>query len=162
MDELPSVPADKNADASPADAVRADAGSATKSRDEVPFEVGLNAEVRRRITDGDTAQAIGSGDVPVLGTPQLLALAEAATVAATARRLPSGMTTVGACVHVEHLAPTGVGRTVAAQATLAAVEGRRLIFEVSVTDGPVVVARGHIDRVLVDRQAFVASAADPR
>ena len=32
------------------------------------------------VADTDTAMAMGSGDVPVLGTPRLLALAEAAAV----------------------------------------------------------------------------------
>ncbi|WP_229783332.1 thioesterase family protein [Pilimelia anulata] len=113
------------------------------------------------VSDRDTAQAIGSGDVPVLGTPQLLALAETATVAATARQLPSGMTTVGARVSIEHLAPVPVGRTISAHASLTAVRGRRLDFDVSVTAEATVVARGRIERVLLDRQSFVASAFDP-
>ncbi|WP_229789456.1 thioesterase family protein [Pilimelia terevasa] len=118
----------------------------------------MRARVGLTVSDRDTAQAVGSGDVPVLGTPQLLALAETASVAATARRLPSGMTTVGAVVSVEHLAPTPVGRTVSALASLTGVRGRRLYFDVSVTDGATVVARGRIERVLVDRRSFVAGA----
>jgi predicted thioesterase len=120
---------------------------------------GLTARVELTVTDTDTAQAVGSGDVPVLGTPRVLALAEAATVAATAARMPSGSTTVGTRVELDHRAATPVGRTVVAQARLAAVEGRRLHFEVSVSDGDETVAEGRVERVLVDRQRFVERAA---
>jgi predicted thioesterase len=119
---------------------------------------GLSARVELTVTDSDTAQSMGSGDVPVLGTPRVLALAEAATVAATATKLTPGTTTVGTRVELDHKAPTAVGRTVAAQAQLAKVDGRRLLFEVTVTDGAQVVAEGRVERVLVDRHKFVEKA----
>ncbi|MDG4782593.1 hotdog domain-containing protein [Micromonospora sp. WMMD961] len=125
---------------------------------EPAFAPGLTAQVELTVTDADTAQAVGSGDVPVLGTPRVLALAEAATVAATATGMPPGSTTVGTRVELEHLAPTVVGRTVRAQALLAAVDGRRLSFEVTVSDGDQTVARGRVDRIMVDRQRFVDRA----
>src|ERR671939_1418435 len=119
---------------------------------------GLMARVELRVSDGDTAQAVGSGDVPVLGTPRVLALVEAATVAATAHRLPPGATTVGTRVELDHRLPTPVGRTVRAEARLAKADGRRLTFEVSVRDGDEVVAEGRVERVVVDRQRFVRKA----
>ncbi|MET8091151.1 hotdog domain-containing protein [Micromonospora sp. NPDC005220] len=125
---------------------------------EPAFAPGLTAQVELTVTDADTAQAVGSGDVPVLGTPRVLALAEAATVAATATGMPPGSTTVGTRVELEHLAPTVVGRTVRAQALLATVDGRRLSFEVTVSDGDQTVARGRVDRILVDRERFVERA----
>ena len=73
--------------------------------------VGLTARVELTVTDADTAQTLGSGDVPVLGTPRVLALAEAATVLATTSRLPTGTTTVGTAVTLRHLAPTPIGGT---------------------------------------------------
>ncbi|MDH6462582.1 fluoroacetyl-CoA thioesterase [Micromonospora sp. A200] len=130
-----------------------------QEQSDTPFPIGLTARVELTVTDADTAQAVGSGDVPVLGTPRLLALAEAATVAATAAHLPAGSTTVGSRVELEHRAATPVGRTVVAQARLAEVAGRRLVFEVTVTDGGETVAEGRVERALVDRQRFVARAA---
>ncbi|MDG4831841.1 thioesterase [Solwaraspora sp. WMMD1047] len=129
----------------------------------------MTARVELTVTDSDTAQAVGSGDVPVLGTPRVLALAEAATVAATAARLPAGTTTVGVRIELEHRAATPIGRTVAALVRLAKVDGRRLLFEVTVAEvagsaaqqaaaGPVTVAEGRVERVLVDRQKFVERA----
>ncbi|MEH0936687.1 thioesterase family protein [Micromonospora psammae] len=125
---------------------------------DLPFPPGLTARVELTVSDADTAQAVGSGDVPVLGTPRVLALAEAATVAATAGRMPAGSTTVGVRVELEHLAATPVGRTVVAQARLAEADGRRLVFEVTVTDGGEQVARGRVERALVHRQRFVERA----
>jgi predicted thioesterase len=94
----------------------------------------------------------------VLGTPRVLALAEAATVAATARLLPGGITTVGTRAEVEHRAATPVGRRVTAVATLAKVDGRKLLFEVAVTDGESLVAEVRVERVVLDRQRFIAKA----
>ena len=122
------------------------------------FTPGLSARVELTVTDADTAQALGSGDVPVLGTPRVLALAEAATVVATARLLPGGLTTVGTRAEVEHRAPTPVGRLVTALATLAKVDGRKLLFEVVVRDGEDLVAEVRVERVILDRQRFIAKA----
>jgi len=116
---------------------------------------GLSARLELTVTDADTAQTLGSGDVPVLGTPRVLALVEAATVAATASRLGSGLTSVGTRVELEHLAATAVGRTVTAEAHLVDVDGRRLTFDVALHDGDRVAAKGRVERTVVDRQRFL-------
>lgn len=122
------------------------------------LEPGSTATVGLTVTDADTAQALGSGDVPVLATPRVLALVEAASVRATARNLPSGTTTVGTRVDLEHLVATPVGHTVTAQARLTAVDGRRLVFAVTLHDGERLAARGTVERALVDRSRFLARA----
>jgi fluoroacetyl-CoA thioesterase len=119
---------------------------------------GLSARVELTVTDADTAQTLGSGDVPVLGTPRVLALAEAATVLATRNAIPPGTTTVGVRVVVDHLAASPVGRRVVADARLATVEGRRLTFDVVVSQDGETVARGLVERLLVDRHRFVERA----
>src|SRR5499427_6713239 len=70
----------------------------------------------------------GSGDVPVLATPRLLALAEAATVAAISPHLAPGMTSVGTSVSLEHRRASPVGAEVVVEAELTEVDGRRLMF----------------------------------
>jgi fluoroacetyl-CoA thioesterase len=124
--------------------------------------VGAAARVELTVTDADTAQALGSGDVPVLGTPRVLALAEAATVAATASKLPAGSTTVGTRIELDHRAATAVGRTVVADARLSKVDGRRLMFEVAVREAGRIVAEVRVERTLVDRHRFVERAFEPR
>jgi predicted thioesterase len=126
----------------------------------MPLQPGLSARVELTVTDADTAQALGSGDVPVLATPRVLAVAEAATVAALAARLDTGQTTVGTRVELDHVAATAVGRRVTVLAILAKVDGRRLVFDIVVRDGDELVAEGRVERVMVDRQRFLAKAFD--
>jgi len=94
--------------------------------------------------------------LPVLATPRVVALVEAATVAATAGALAPGSSTVGTRVELEHLAPTAVGRQVVAEAHLIAMDGRRLTFDVTLHDGDTLAARGRVERVVVDRDRFLS------
>ena len=119
------------------------------------LEPGLTATITLVVEDADTALALRSGDVPVLGTPRVISLAEEATVQALAGVLPEGRTTVGYQVQLAHLTPTPVGGTVVAEATLEQVEGRRLTFRVSVNDARGLVAAGRITRVVVERARFL-------
>lgn len=121
----------------------------------MPFEPGLTGSAEALVGDADTAMALGSGDVPVLGTPRLLALAELATVRAVAGELEPGKTTVGYRVEIEHLAPTPVGEQVRAEAVLERVEDAQLVFRVTVDDPGGRVASGTITRVLVNRDRFL-------
>jgi fluoroacetyl-CoA thioesterase len=124
----------------------------------VPVEPGLTAEVELIVTDADTAVALHSGEVPVLGTPRVVALCEEATVACLLGQLESGATTVGHTVQLDHVAPTRVGTEVRAEATLLKVNGRRLTFSVSVSDARGLVAAGKITRVIVDAERFMEKA----
>lgn len=111
----------------------------------------------REVTDADTAAALGSGDVPVLATPRLIAWLRAA-----ARFVETGQTTVGTAVRVEHRRATPVGGRVEITASPRHdAADRRLTFDVQAVDGSGdVVATGQIDRAIVDRQRFLASVPD--
>jgi predicted thioesterase len=124
----------------------------------VVLEPGLSAALVHTVDEQDTASAVGSGDVPVLATPRLLALCEAATMAALSEAgLPTNQTSVGTRVALEHQRPSAVAEILTAVATLVEVDGRRLVFDVAVTDDSDRLA-GHavITRVLVDRERFLA------
>jgi predicted thioesterase len=145
---------------------------------------GQRASVSAVVADADTAISAGSGDVPVLATPRLLALAEAAAVAAIAPHLPSGMTSVGTSASLEHRRASPVGAEVIVEAELTEVEGRRLMFSfiaresarhpggagagtgaggAGAGDGEdLVVGAGTVERVVVDRAAFLARVASYR
>ena len=116
---------------------------------------GLHAEVELTVADADTAIAAGSGDVPVLATPRLVALAEAATVAAIDSELGDGQTSVGTLVRLEHLRASSIGTLVRVRAELVAVDGRQLRFEVSALDAAGPIGRGEVVRVVVDRERFL-------
>jgi fluoroacetyl-CoA thioesterase len=131
----------------------------------LPMTTGLSAGLRagfdHTVTEADTAAALGSGLVPVLATPKVLALVERATVEAVSGALQEGATTVGARVELEHLLPSVVGATVHVAATLERVEGRRLHFAVEVREGDRLAAGGHVTRVVVDRARFLAGLQQP-
>lgn len=123
------------------------------------LQPGLQAALTHVVTAADTAAALGSGDVPVLGTPRLLALAEAATVAALAGRLEPGQTSVGTEVALEHLRPSGIGAEITVRAELVARDGRLVRFDVTAADGTgALVGRGRVTRAVLDRARFLAAA----
>jgi fluoroacetyl-CoA thioesterase len=122
------------------------------------METGLSATVEFTVGEADTAAAVGSGDLPVLGTPRLLAWCEAATCAAVADSLSAGQSSVGTRISLEHLAASPVGERVEVQATLVYVDGRLVRFQVAashVADGKLV-GTGEVTRVVVDRDRFLA------
>ena len=123
------------------------------------LERGLAAEAALVVGADDTAEAVGSGDVPVLATPVLVTLVERAAVDAVRSALGDGETTVGSRIELEHVAPSPLGTTVSARAVLDSVEGRTLRFSFSVADGGGEVARGTHQRVVVGRDRFLDGAA---
>ena len=129
----------------------------------MPLAAGLRATVDAVVTAADTAAALGSGDLAVLGTPRVLALAEAATVRAVSAALPPERTTVGIRVVLDHHAPAAVGAAMRAEAILERVEGNRLEFRVAVRSvqaasaDTLELAAGSITRMVVDRARFGGS-----
>ena len=117
------------------------------------IERGLSARVRRTVSVDDTAEALGSGDLPVLGTPRLVAWCGAATCAAIVEQLDDDATSVGTRIQVDHKAASAVGDTITATATVTHVDGRLLNFEVVAAEQ--VVAHGEIRRVVVRRDRFM-------
>lgn len=121
----------------------------------MPLETGARGELRHIVGEADTAIALLSGAVPVLGTPKVVALCEQAAVAAIADALPPGQTTVGMRVQLDHLQPTAVGIEVHVESVLEKIEGRRLHFHVNVHDPRGLVATGRLTRVVVDTERFL-------
>jgi len=124
----------------------------------VPLETGLVGRATLSVGESDTAIAMRSGAVPVLATPRLVALCEQAACQAVEELLEEGQTTVGMRVQFDHLAPTAVGASVTAEATLERVEGRRLIFTVSASDPGGLVGAGKVTRVVVEEERFLKRA----
>ena len=121
----------------------------------MPATPGLVGVAKLEVTDGDTALAMHSGEVAVLATPRVVALAEEAACAALAGHLAKGETSVGMRVQLDHLSPSAVGSHVRAEATLEQVEGRRLTFKVAVEDERGLVAAGKVTRVVVEVERFL-------
>lgn len=120
--------------------------------------VGVTGQAALEVADIDTAIAFGSGDVPVLATPRMIALMEQAACAALADWLPPTDTSVGTRIDVRHTAPTGIGARVTATAVVTRAEPARVTFEVTTRDdvAGAVIGQGEHVRVLVDRVGFLA------
>ncbi|GAA3512342.1 hypothetical protein GCM10022234_03650 [Aeromicrobium panaciterrae] len=113
------------------------------------------ASVTHTVNESDTAVAVGSGDLPVLGTPVVLAWCEEATCAAL--ELGPGQTSVGTRVDLEHLAASPIGTEVTATATVIHTDGRLVRFQVAALDAAgTLLASGEIRRVIVDRERFMS------
>lgn len=122
----------------------------------------LTATMAFTVTEADTAAAVGSGSLPVLGTPRLLAWCEAATCAALEPALGAGETSVGTRVELEHLAPTAVGGSVEVTARVVHTDGRLRRLAVAArnlgADGAAgkLVGSGEVTRVVVDSERFLS------
>jgi predicted thioesterase len=121
------------------------------------IEVGLKGEARRVVTPDQTAEAFGSGLVPVYATPAMVALMEKAAVVALAGRLAPGDTTVGTKLEIVHLAATPLDDEVRAEAELVAVDGRRLSFALAAWDSTRKIGEGRHERMIVARDRFLES-----
>ena len=126
------------------------------------FPIGLTGKARVVVGEELTARHMGSGAVRVFATPEMVRLMERAAVNALAPHLSAGQQSVGTLVNVKHLAATPLGATVTATAELIGVDGRRLTFRVSATDGMDTIGEGLHERALIDLERFEQKAAAKR
>ena len=117
---------------------------------------GLSSQSSVTVSAGNTAAAMGSGDLDVFATPAMVALMENAAMKAVADALPEGSTTVGAEMNVTHIKPSGLGAEIVATAVLTGVEGRKLTFNVGARDAEGMIGEGIHIRYIVDREKFMA------
>ena len=125
----------------------------------VQIAPGTSAEVSCTVTPDRTAEALGNRGVNVFATPFLVGLLEDAAGAVIRPHLPPGASTVGTLVEMRHLAPTPVGLTVRARATLLESDGRRFLFAVEAWDDREKVAEGRHERFIIPSlETFLARA----
>ena len=123
------------------------------------LRVGLSGTASMPVTAERLATVVGSGDVPVFASPMLIAVIEAAAVDCLAGHLPPDHQSLGMHLDVTHTAPTPLGLTVTATATVKAVDGRKVTFDVSATDGIDRIGSGVHSRIIVDTARFMARIA---
>jgi fluoroacetyl-CoA thioesterase len=119
------------------------------------IEPGLSADISHVVAIGDTAAAYGSGLVPVLSTPHLIALMEGVSQVVIAPHLEEGQTAVGTHVDMKHLAATPVGMQVRVRAELLEVNGRRLRFHVEAWDEVEKIGEAEHERFIIDTDRFM-------
>ena len=118
--------------------------------------MGLTHTSEMTVTEAHTAISMGSGDMPVLATPVMMALMENAAMLAVADHLPEGSTTVGGHIDASHVKPTPTGNTVTATATVTRAEGKRIEFQVTAHCGDILLGEGTHVRYIVDKEKFMS------
>lgn len=119
------------------------------------IEKGLKYESVATVGDGNTAAAMGSGDMPVFATPAMAALMENAAMKAVEGALPEGAATVGTAISISHVKASPVGARITASAELVEIDGRRLVFAVRAWDERGTIGEGSHTRFVVDRGRFM-------
>ena len=118
-------------------------------------EIGLKYTSELVVNDAVTAINVGSGDMPVLATPSMLALMENAAMLAVADALPDGCTTVGGHIASSHLKPSKIGDKVFATAEVTKVDGKKIEFKVAAFSGETLLGEGTHLRFIVEREKFL-------
>lgn len=122
------------------------------------IEIGMKGRAETLVTTENTAQAAGSGLVPVFATPWMIALMEGAAVQAVQGALPPEEGTVGTRLDVTHNAATPIGMRVWAEAEVTAAEGRKVTFAVSAFDESGKIGGGTHERFVIQTEKFLARA----
>ncbi len=120
------------------------------------IEIGLMHTSELTVTDAVTAITLGSGDMPVLATPMMMAMMENAAMLAVKDKLPEGCTTVGGHIESSHLKPSKVGDKVSAIAEVTKVDGKKIEFKVTAYSGDTLLGEGTHLRFIVDRERFLS------
>jgi predicted thioesterase len=118
------------------------------------LKIGLKGSAQLLVGVEHTAPSIGSGKVPVLATPVMINVIEAAALAAMEHLLPVGHQSLGIHLDVRHFAATPIGMRVTATAELTAIEGRTLSFRVEACDDKEPIGGGLHQRVVVNVARF--------
>jgi fluoroacetyl-CoA thioesterase len=119
-----------------------------------PLTAGMAVSAQQPVTPERTAGHIGSGSLAVYATPAMVAFIEETARKLCDEHLPPGQTTVGAEIHVRHLAPTPAGRQIFLDLEISAVEGRRVFFKARLRDEWEAVGEAEHTRVVIDIERF--------
>lgn len=122
------------------------------------LEVGIRGTQSVTVGEGNSAKVMGSGTLDVFATPAMTALMEKAAWTSVAPYLEEGQGTVGTKLDVTHDAPTPFGLTVTCESELVEIDGRRLVFEVTASDGKDVIGKGRHERFVVFDKKFQEKA----
>lgn len=117
--------------------------------------IGTKCQVSQAVTPELTAAAIGSGALPVFGTPFMLAMMENAALTCLQEFLEDGKGSVGTYLDVKHSAPTPVGMTVTAEAEIYDANDRTVMFKVRAWDEKGPIGEGMHTRVIIDNERFL-------
>ncbi|MGN0033397.1 MAG: thioesterase family protein [Candidatus Limimorpha sp.] len=120
------------------------------------LSIGLSYTSTILVDNTNTARTYGSGGLDVFATPAMIGLMENAAMKAVEDQIPEGCSTVGSRIEVTHIKPSKIGAEIKATATLVGIEGRKLTFDVSASDGNGKIGEGLHIRYIVDIEKFMS------
>lgn len=126
------------------------------------LEIGIRGKQTMTSDRSNTAKTMGSGTLDVFATPAMIALMEKTAWTSVLPHLEPGQGTVGIRVNVTHDAPTPLGMTITCESELVEIDGRRLVFEVTATDGQDVIGKGRHERFIITDEKFQEKADEKR
>lgn len=100
------------------------------------------------------AVEVGSGTLPVLSTPSMIAFMEAVSADLAQKYLNPERTTVGIFLEVEHLRPCGKGVEVTAHSEITDANEKIVQFKMEVFLGETLLGRAIHKRAIINRKEF--------
>ncbi len=97
----------------------------------------------------DDSLVVTHTKMPVLSTPMMISLMEGVAKDLVQSLLPPGFTTVGYEVHIKHKAAAALGSQVKSWCRVLEADGRKLLFEVRVTEGDKIIGEGQHRRTII-------------
>lgn len=122
------------------------------------LKTGIIGKQKFMVTEEMTAKRLGSGELPVLATPQMIALMENTAYKSVAAYLGEGQGTVGTKIAINHLAASPVGMEVSLESELVEIDRKRLVFRVKAYDAAGCIGEGEHERFIIDNQRFLEKA----
>ena len=129
-----------------------------KNTKEIYMEIGIKGRVETVVDNSNTAKFVGSGELEVFATPNMIALMEQAAQASVAPHLEEGQGTVGTSLNVTHDAATPIGMKVWAESELIEIDRRRLVFDIKAYDECGLIGQGRHERFIINNEKFIAKA----
>ena len=120
--------------------------------------IGTKCQLEQTVTEDLTAAKIGSGLLPVFGTPFMAAMMENAAMTCLQNFLEEGQGSVGTHLEISHDAPTPIGMNVWAEAEITAVSenGKMVDFTVKAWDEKGAIGSGTHTRAIIKNERFLA------
>ena len=119
---------------------------------------GMTITMKEKVTEDNTALALGSGSLKVYGTPAMMLLVERAAVTLLLGNLDGNMTSVGTGLYIDHIAPSPIGSEISCQVTLSKIDRKKLTFDVEIEDEFEPIGKGTHTRFIVDGDRFQTKA----
>lgn len=123
------------------------------------LNVGLKGSQTEAVTKDKTAEAMGSGGLPVYATPAMIALMEKTSMLSVEKELDEGCSTVGTKLEIEHVSATALGKEITCESELIEIDRRRLVFSVTAYDNAGVIGKGKHERFIIDCAKFMEKVA---